>query len=102
VLALRVNHWPATRVPIAETRRSSSSIFGVTSVMWVKAAQTSPDAKVVYRTADAGNPDSLTAALDWCAHVPANACEPQSKRPRDARAYADDGDGAIRANAHDV
>lgn len=33
----------------------------------VKAAQTSADAKVIYRTADAGNPDSLTATLDWCA-----------------------------------
>lgn len=32
----------------------------------VKVAQTKADAKVIYRTADAGNPNSLTTALDWC------------------------------------
>jgi NAD(P)-dependent dehydrogenase (short-subunit alcohol dehydrogenase family) len=50
---------------IALVSRSENSLSKISDE--VKAAQTSADAKVIYRTADAGNPDSLTAALDWCA-----------------------------------
>ncbi|KAJ5664129.1 hypothetical protein N7507_004860 [Penicillium longicatenatum] len=32
----------------------------------IKNAQTSPDAKVVYKTGDTSDPSSLKTALDWC------------------------------------
>ncbi|KAI9043915.1 NAD(P)-binding protein [Aspergillus affinis] len=50
---------------IALVSRSEGSLSKIADE--VKAAQTSTDAKVIYRTADAGNSESLTAALDWCA-----------------------------------
>ncbi|KAH8433424.1 uncharacterized protein LDX57_011058 [Aspergillus melleus] len=49
---------------IALVSRSENNLSKIADE--VKAAQTSTDAKVIYRTADAGNPESLTAALDWC------------------------------------
>ncbi|PWY69967.1 NAD(P)-binding protein [Aspergillus eucalypticola CBS 122712] len=50
---------------IALVSRSENSLSKIADE--VKAAQTNADAKVIYRTADAGNPDSLTSTLDWCA-----------------------------------
>ncbi|KAJ5764509.1 hypothetical protein N7533_003190 [Penicillium manginii] len=50
---------------IALVSRSENSLSKIADE--VKAARTSADAKVIYRTADAGNPSSLTTALDWCA-----------------------------------
>ncbi|KAK1139205.1 hypothetical protein N8T08_001200 [Aspergillus melleus] len=50
---------------IALVSRSETSLSKIADE--VKASQTSTEAKVIYRTADAGNPESLTAALDWCA-----------------------------------
>ncbi|OJJ71763.1 hypothetical protein ASPBRDRAFT_43142 [Aspergillus brasiliensis CBS 101740] len=50
---------------IALVSRSEKSLSKITEE--VKAAQTNADAKVIYRTADAGDPDSLTSTLDWCA-----------------------------------
>ncbi|GKZ16500.1 hypothetical protein AbraIFM66951_000272 [Aspergillus brasiliensis] len=50
---------------IALVSRSEKSLSKIADE--VKAAQTNADAKVIYRTADAGDPDSLTSTLDWCA-----------------------------------
>lgn len=50
---------------IALISRSEKNLSNIADE--VKAAQKSANAKVIYRTADAGNPDSLTSALDWCA-----------------------------------
>lgn len=50
---------------IALVSRSENSLSKIADE--IKAAQTSADAKVIYRTGDAGNTSSLTAALDWCA-----------------------------------
>lgn len=50
---------------IALVSRSENSLSRIARE--VQAAQTNVEAKVVYRTADAGNIDSLTTALDWCA-----------------------------------
>lgn len=49
---------------IALVSRSENSLSRIANE--VQAAQTNNEAKVIYRTADAGNADSLTTALDWC------------------------------------
>ncbi|RAH47304.1 NAD(P)-binding protein [Aspergillus brunneoviolaceus CBS 621.78] len=49
---------------IALISRSEQNLSAIAKE--VREAQKSPAAKVLYRTADAGEPASLTAALDWC------------------------------------
>ncbi|PYH79254.1 NAD(P)-binding protein [Aspergillus uvarum CBS 121591] len=49
---------------IALVSRSEQSLSAIASE--VREAQKTPSAKVLYRTADAGEPSSLKAALEWC------------------------------------